>query len=291
MGQQFFYKHIFGLFLSKLLGLIALLSLPLTLKILILTNMSSTPMTAYRRYMATIFHMCIWYDEDFTSERSLRLWASINKVRNMHNAASNKANVHYKYRINQMDMALTQFGFMGISLIRSEMVGVHNVSEVEWKGFIHLWRVVGHVLGIDDRFNICQDSVIHTKKICELLIQRVFLPHMRNTSPEFHTMSKALLNGLWVINPMLQHDVFILYLHLVLENSKDFKKSRPNVRPLGRLSEIKLKIIMFVVWALQLSLVRIWYKYLQIIGLWMMRNLPFLAYYKYGRCVAHVSVD
>ncbi|CAH1957859.1 unnamed protein product [Acanthoscelides obtectus] len=153
-GQQFFYKHIFGLFLSKLLGLIALLSLPLTLKILMLTNMSGTPLTAYRRYMATIFHMCIWYDEDFENEKSLRLWSSINKVRGMHNAASNKANTNYQYRINQMDMALTQFGFMGISLVRSEMMGVHNVSDLEWKGFIHLWRVVGYVLGIDERYCI-----------------------------------------------------------------------------------------------------------------------------------------
>ncbi|CAH1957858.1 unnamed protein product [Acanthoscelides obtectus] len=209
----------------------------------------------------------------------------------MHNAASNKANTNYQYRINQMDMALTQFGFMGISLVRSEMMGVHNVSDLEWKGFIHLWRVVGYVLGIDERFNICRESVTHTKKICELLIQRVFLHHMRKTSQEFDAMSKALLNGMWAMNPILQHDVFILYLHMVLENSKDYKKPRPNLQPLGTWGTMKLRVIIFVVWALQFTLIRLFYMYLQIFGLWLMRKFPFIAYYKYGKCVAHVSVE
>lgn len=51
-------------------------------------------------------------------------------------------------------MALTQFGFMGIGLVRSKMVGVHYASEEELKGFLHLWRIVGHVLGIEDRLVI-----------------------------------------------------------------------------------------------------------------------------------------
>ncbi|XP_023312752.1 uncharacterized protein LOC111692857, partial [Anoplophora glabripennis] len=64
-GQEFFYRNIFGLFLSKFLGLIALLTLPSSVNILVMTNMSSTEMSAYKRYMATIFHMCLWYDEKF----------------------------------------------------------------------------------------------------------------------------------------------------------------------------------------------------------------------------------
>lgn len=51
--------------LGKLLGLVTLLSTPSILKILIFTKMSSEPMTSYKRYMATVFHTCVWYKNDF----------------------------------------------------------------------------------------------------------------------------------------------------------------------------------------------------------------------------------
>lgn len=69
----------------------------------------------------------------------------------MHNSASNQSSNKLKIRITQKDMALTQFGFMGFGLVRSKMVGVHEASEDEWQAFIHVWRVVGYMLGLEER--------------------------------------------------------------------------------------------------------------------------------------------
>lgn len=55
------------------------------------------------------------------------------------------------YNINQKDMALTQFGFMGFALVRNKMVGIHEATEEEWKAFVHVWRVIGYILGIEDK--------------------------------------------------------------------------------------------------------------------------------------------
>ncbi|KAJ8944699.1 hypothetical protein NQ314_009406 [Rhamnusium bicolor] len=129
-GQNFFYKHLFGLFFSKCLGLLTVLAIPTILKILMHTKMSSTNMTAYKRYMATIFHMMVWYQSDFKP------------------GSSCSAGLH---RISQKDMALTQFGFMGISLVRSKKVGIHEASDEEWEAFLHVWRVIGYLMGIEDR--------------------------------------------------------------------------------------------------------------------------------------------
>ncbi|XP_074037258.1 uncharacterized protein [Leptinotarsa decemlineata] len=63
-GQEFFHKNITGVFLGCYLALFAGFSQPFA-KILLMTNKSSTPMTAYKRYSATILHMCTWYDSDF----------------------------------------------------------------------------------------------------------------------------------------------------------------------------------------------------------------------------------
>lgn len=53
------------MFFGKLLGLLTVISTPSIYKILSFTGMSNEPMTAYKRYMSTIFHMCVWYDNDF----------------------------------------------------------------------------------------------------------------------------------------------------------------------------------------------------------------------------------
>lgn len=57
-------------------------------------------------------------------------------------------------RISQLDMALTQFGFIGFTLISGDMLGVHT-SDEELHGLVHFWRVIGHMLGMDERYYIC----------------------------------------------------------------------------------------------------------------------------------------
>lgn len=72
----------------------------------------------------------------------------------MHNTASNQGSKKLKVRITQKDMALTQFGFMGLAVCRSKMVGVHDATDDEWRSFIHVWRVVGYILGIEERYTM-----------------------------------------------------------------------------------------------------------------------------------------
>jgi hypothetical protein len=50
-------------------------------------------------------------------------------------------------------MVLTQFGFMGFGLLLPEKLGLSGSPE-EQEGFIHFWRTVGHLLGIEDRCGI-----------------------------------------------------------------------------------------------------------------------------------------
>ena len=48
-------------------------------------------------------------------------------------------------------MAFSQFGFMGYALARREKVGLYKVKDEDLRGFVHVWRVVGFVMGIEDR--------------------------------------------------------------------------------------------------------------------------------------------
>jgi len=48
-------------------------------------------------------------------------------------------------------MALAQFGFVGYTMISSDYLGI-NATDEEMEGVMHLWRVIGSMLGMDDRF-------------------------------------------------------------------------------------------------------------------------------------------
>lgn len=80
-----------------------------------------------------------------------RFWSSIRKVRKLHNDASKQGVKKINRAIYQMEMAEAQAAFISIALTRSEMVGIYNTTDDDWKGFIHLWRVVGYLMGLDDR--------------------------------------------------------------------------------------------------------------------------------------------
>ena len=69
-GQRHFYNNYFAMFVTKLSGLLLVLSIPSVLKILIMTGKSSTPAKAFRRYMDTISNMLDWYSGDLNKEGS-----------------------------------------------------------------------------------------------------------------------------------------------------------------------------------------------------------------------------
>lgn len=63
-AQDFYHRNLFAMFTGKLYGLIAVLSVPSILKILIHTRNSSNSCKAYKRYIATIFHTISWYENE-----------------------------------------------------------------------------------------------------------------------------------------------------------------------------------------------------------------------------------
>lgn len=77
-------------------------------------------------------------------------------MKNRHNSASKRHCNSGNGRISQMDMAITQFGFMGFVLCRPKLIGIHEMTNEELEDFIHVWRVIGHIMGIEERFDFFQ---------------------------------------------------------------------------------------------------------------------------------------
>nr|XP_023029586.1 uncharacterized protein LOC111517615 [Leptinotarsa decemlineata] len=288
-GQEFFHKHAFSMYSACLYGLVAILSIPTILRILIFTKQSSSAVTAYKRYVATIFHMTIWYDEDF--KPGSKLWKSISQVRHVHNSASKRGSKAGVHRIFQKDMALTQFGFMGFQLSRSHLVGIHDASEEEWKSFLHVWRVVGYLLGINDRFNLCSGSVQETKEICELLISQAFKPEILKRDKDFLSMARHVCSGLWPVSPILNFKTSLCFLHALVQETNGFKEiPEPTFFKLswGLKLSYYFQMYVFLYW-MKNHYYRLYRNFIQKFTLWFFKVLPLLAFYKFG--IAHSYVD
>jgi len=53
-------------------------------------------------------------------------------------------------RVTQKDMALTQFGFMGLLLLKKKELAIVGTEQDE-KSIVHFWRTMGYMLGIQDK--------------------------------------------------------------------------------------------------------------------------------------------
>lgn len=286
-GQSFYHKHIFSFMGAKFMGLLTVLAIPTIVKILIHTRMSGSDLTAYKRYIATIFHMTVWYEADF--KPGSKLWKSIAQVKGLHNSASNNSCKAGINRISQKDMALTQFGFMGYQLTREKHFGIHNTSEEEWGAYIHLWRVIGHLLGIEDRFNLCTGTVQEVQAKCEKLIEKVFLPCVKRKDAEFTEMSRYLVNGLWVFSPILNFNVAYCSLVMMLQDRFD-PKNFEEYHKLTRWETFLFYLTGFVFFSLKWTISRWYHNHTRYRDLWLIRNFPFLAYYKFGFKNSHVYI-
>ena len=104
-------------------------------------------MTAYKRYMQTIYHTLTWFREDL--KPGSKAWKSLVAVRKFHFNASRSANVASIGIISQKDMAITQYGFMGFIVVSQKQTGI-QASQKQMEDFCHFWRVLGHLIGIRD---------------------------------------------------------------------------------------------------------------------------------------------
>lgn len=104
-------------------------------------------MTAYRRYMQTIYHTLTWFRHDL--KQDTKSWKSLSAVRKLHFSASRSAQNASIGIISQKDMAITQYGFMGFAVLSQKEIGI-QASQKQMEDFCHFWRVLGHIIGIRD---------------------------------------------------------------------------------------------------------------------------------------------
>ncbi|EGI69937.1 PREDICTED: uncharacterized protein LOC105153295 [Acromyrmex echinatior] len=222
LGQQAFHNNIFSMMIAKLCGLVSLLAISTILDVVMFTKKSGTPCLAYRRYAETVLHTCVWHKKDPNGKPNEFL-ESLKIVRRKHCVAFKRSTEAGVHKPTQLDMALAQFGFVGYIIVCEKYVGINTTPE-EMEGVVHLWRVIGSMLGIDDKFNICAGTVEETRALCQRILEEVFVPCLanRNKNEHFDQMGNVLLQSLWPINFGIEPLAYTAFtLHMVSSTARN----------------------------------------------------------------------
>ncbi|KPM04836.1 hypothetical protein QR98_0032900 [Sarcoptes scabiei] len=187
-SQEISRKYFLSLNIAHFIGNILLVHLPDVLVPVVASGNSASPSRVFFRILSTINHILSWYDDDPFDSRT-KTHQSLTRVRrNCHMAVSKLMNEKYPRKnrlwLSQFDMAMTQWSLIGIVAIRPIECGFHGCTREEFEEFFYFWKVMGHCVGLEDRFNICYglDGFDETKEFLQICFDKCYKVHLDEQS-------------------------------------------------------------------------------------------------------------
>ncbi|XP_034250225.1 uncharacterized protein LOC117650739 [Thrips palmi] len=281
-GVETFEKNIFLMFTGKMAGLLTLLAVPTIVKVLVLTKKSEEPVKAFRRYVDTIRHMLFWYRSSLKDPKSLS-HESLAVVRGHHLRGAAAARRAGLPGISQLDLVLTQFAFCGIAVVRRKLLHL-DASDQDVLDFMHVWRTLGCLIGIQDRFNICQFDydISATDGVLEEVCTRWLGPALLSPPPEFAQMSHALLEGSWCIMPVLEYSSFLNFTQELIGIPQPQRTEPPNSYSSSLLYLLHI-VPSTMNWPIIGKFIRMYHNANMHFSLYMSTYHPLLAWYSFPR--------
>jgi len=114
--------------------------------------------------------------------------------------------------LNQMEMAITQFGFVGLFILFPKKFGAHGVSDEDMNAFVYLWRCLGYILGTDDRYNLCDGDLETVRQRSRDIINFWVKPNLREVSRDWEHMTRCIIEGIHFYIPGITYEISLLYL-------------------------------------------------------------------------------
>ncbi|CAK1590419.1 unnamed protein product [Parnassius mnemosyne] len=201
-GRKFYWQYCFGLAGVLSPGIIAVFAVPTILEVLVGSRRSSSKYTAFKRYMSTSLHHSSWFRYEL--KPGTLSWKSLYTVRSRHLTAGRAARLKKQGTISQRDLALTQFGFIGFVVLKPDNFGVRQLEDGDWDAYNYFWRVIGYMIGLEDRYNLCRRNMDETRKVCQIILDHVFTPCLENVPEYFEHMSRVMIDGMWAVNPAME---------------------------------------------------------------------------------------
>jgi ER-bound oxygenase mpaB/B'/Rubber oxygenase, catalytic domain len=109
--------------------------------------------------------------------------------------------------ISQKDMSITLFAFVGLNLLEPQKFGIVGTRE-QFEAFSHFWRVIGYMLGTEDKFNCCGETLDDTLSRLRSIKENMLVPALTFPCEEFDGYSRTALHGMWHSEPILHYGEF-----------------------------------------------------------------------------------
>ena len=128
--------------------------------------------------------------------------------------------------ISQYDMLVTQFGFIGLVILFPERYGI-KWRQHDLNCFLHLWRLIVHLLGVDEKYNLCSRSIDEVKQMCQQIFEleiKVSFEKARAGDFKCNKMGQGIIESIRPYIPLICWEAFIKHLADVMDTSeKDVK--------------------------------------------------------------------
>lgn len=206
-AQKTCQKYYTNLSLASSTGLMLLLQIDSILIPLLKSGKSRTVVHLYERYTATAKFVRKWYETDFY-EPDTEGGRAINVIRNMHkhihkymNSSNNTEgdekpdqNRGNEIWVNQYDMALTQFAFIGLFLLYPKKCVAYNITREELSDVAYYWRLISYYIGIEERFNVFTkcDDLEELNKLMKKLLEHT---NQLRSETKYHDTGRRMSEG------------------------------------------------------------------------------------------------
>ena len=96
-----------------------------------------------------------------------------------------------KLFFNQFDMVMTQFGFFSLVYLFPSSLGIRDTRGIE--GFVHIWAVIGRMLGLQDQFNLA----LHPNRELHLKVfHKIGLANLKDMDLTILTLQQTYIDAL-----------------------------------------------------------------------------------------------
>ncbi|XP_066603154.1 uncharacterized protein [Prorops nasuta] len=283
-AKQFYSRNMLTVGLTGLLGLIGVLTVPPILDVLIYTKQSGSTCLAYKRYLQTLLHVYTFYYSDIEDPDS-KWYKSLNVVRSKHAIGHKRAQIAKIGGISQRDMSLTLYAFVAyLHLGRDKMHLKYTTAELD--AFNHFWRIIGHLLGIDDRINVCRKNADETAKLCRRINDDFMRKCLRDMTPEIMEMVEYMLNGFWYIDISVDLDAIMVLYYDILGVEYPKKLSWYSWLNMKN-RDIQLSIMGVPYFG---SILRVYYNYFVRVIYWIQEHYPVLAWIGFGKSQSAIKL-
>uniref|UniRef100_A0A7S1RH83 ER-bound oxygenase mpaB/mpaB'/Rubber oxygenase catalytic domain-containing protein n=1 Tax=Alexandrium catenella TaxID=2925 RepID=A0A7S1RH83_ALECA len=242
-GQALWSEHLGRAFLALTAALLQGFTIARFAEVLHRAGYAQSPLTSVNRYSATAFFLHDWFLYPLDDPES-RARKGIYTVRCMHSYARRRSNELFSREagegipLSQYDLGEVQLGFSVVCLsVMENELAMPKFACDEREAMVHVWRLIGWHLGIQDRFNVC--TSVDDLEACFEDYMRWTPQRLRSCRESTHVLQRVAVEG------------FGTHLFLGQQYWKGFLAALQNVRGLD-INYVRVKplpgMMQFVRW-------------------------------------------